>query len=82
MVLLRGTIVNRTYGLHKDLYIYLFLLIIFWSYLLWPPVIDHADFTAPICRRHEQDHTRWGKYVFLERSTLDHKVRIDDPIEV
>ena len=23
-----------------------------------------------------------GEYIFLERSTLDHKVRIDDPIEV
>ena len=29
LLLLRGTIVNRTYGTHKDLYIALFLLTIF-----------------------------------------------------
>ena len=37
ILLLRGTIVNRTYGRHKNQYIYLFSLTI-WSYLLWSPV--------------------------------------------
>ena len=36
---LRGAMVNRTYGAHKHLYIYLFLPTMFWSYLLWSPVI-------------------------------------------
>ena len=41
-ILLRGTItiVNRTYGTHKNLYIYLFLLTIFGPiYYAWSPVI-------------------------------------------
>ena len=37
--LLRGAIVHRTAGTHKNLYIYLFLLTIYVPiYLLWPPV--------------------------------------------
>ena len=36
--LLRGTILNRTYGTHKNLHISLFLPTIF-SYLIWSPVI-------------------------------------------
>ena len=40
LVLLRETIVNRTYGIHQNLYISLFLLISIWSYLLWSPVIQ------------------------------------------
>ena len=40
MLILRGTIVNRTYGAHKKLYIYLFLLTIFGPiYYVWYPVI-------------------------------------------
>ena len=42
IIILRGTIVNRTYGTNKNLYMSLFLLLnnnIFWSYLLWSPVI-------------------------------------------
>ena len=35
--LLRGTIVNRTYGLHKNLYIDLFLLTIFGPIYYGPP---------------------------------------------
>ena len=31
--------VNRTYGTHKNLYIFLFLLTMFWSDLLWYPVV-------------------------------------------
>ena len=45
-VLLRGTIVNRTYGTHKNLYIYLFFTNNIWSYLLWSPAIvvwDYGD---------------------------------------
>ena len=38
-ILLRGTIVNRTYGTYKNLYIYLFLTNNIWFYLLWSPVI-------------------------------------------
>ena len=43
-LLIRGGILYRTYATHKNLYISLFLLIIFginniWSYLLWSPVI-------------------------------------------
>lgn len=30
---------NRTYGKHKDLYIYPVLPSIIWSYLLWAPVL-------------------------------------------
>ena len=48
-ILLRGTIVNRTYGIHKKptlVYISRFLLTIFWSYQLWSPVIVRSD-TAP-----------------------------------
>ena len=41
--LLRGTIVNRTYGTHKNLNISLFLLTIFWSYLPWSPVLNHRN---------------------------------------
>ena len=36
-ILLRGTIVNRTYGIHKTLYIYLFLLTIFGPVNYGPP---------------------------------------------
>ena len=36
-VVLRGTIVNRTYGTHKNLYIYLFLLTIFGPIYYGPP---------------------------------------------
>ena len=39
LLLLRGTILNWTYGAHKNLCISLCLLTIFWSYLLWYPVI-------------------------------------------
>ena len=35
--LLRGTIVNRTYGVHKKLHIYLFLLTIFGPIYYGPP---------------------------------------------
>ena len=37
--LLPVTILNRTYGTHKNLYISLFLLAIFGPYLLWSPVV-------------------------------------------
>ena len=37
LAILRGTIVNRTYGVHKGLYTYVFLLDNIWSYLLWSP---------------------------------------------
>ena len=37
LLVLRGTIVNRTYGLHKNLYIYLFLLKIFGPLYYGPP---------------------------------------------
>ena len=37
VVLLRGTILNRTYGLHKNLYISLFLLTIFGPIYYGPP---------------------------------------------
>ena len=36
-ILLRGTIVNRTYGIHKNLYIYPFLLTIFGPINYVPP---------------------------------------------
>ena len=36
-VLLRGTIVNRTYGTHKNLYIFIFLLTMFGSIYFGPP---------------------------------------------
>ena len=39
-VLLRGTIANRTYGIHKNLYIYPFLLTIFGPIDYGPPVIE------------------------------------------
>ena len=39
-VLLRGTILNRTYGTHKTLYISLFLLKIFGSIYYGPPYYD------------------------------------------
>ena len=39
LVLLRGTIVNRTYGTHKNLYIHPFFSKSIWSYLLCPPAI-------------------------------------------
>ena len=41
LTLLRGTIVNRTYGTPKNLYEVYFLTFArnIWSYLLWPPVI-------------------------------------------
>ena len=37
----RGNVVNtsRTYGTHKNLYVFLFSPNNIWSYLLWPPVI-------------------------------------------
>ena len=38
----RGTIVNRTYGTHKNLHTYPFFTTSIWSYLLWPPVIVSA----------------------------------------
>ena len=37
VLLLRGTIVNRTYGTHKNLYIYLFSLTIFGPVYYDPP---------------------------------------------
>ena len=43
VVLLRGTIVNRTYGTHKNLCINPFLLTNIWSCLLWSPVIVVAQ---------------------------------------
>ena len=42
--LLRGIIVNRTYGAHKNLYIYICFPLFpnnIWSYLLWSPAIVH-----------------------------------------
>ena len=44
MVLL-GTILNRTYDTHNNLYIYLFLLTKMWCYLLWSPIIE-GDYTV------------------------------------
>ena len=38
LALLRGTIVNRTYGTQKPIHSPIFSTNI-WSYLLWPPVI-------------------------------------------
>ena len=35
--LIQGAIVNITYGVHKNLYIYIFFTPNIWSYLLWPP---------------------------------------------
>ena len=40
MALLRGTIVNRTYGTHKNLRVSVFFTNNIWSRLLWSPVID------------------------------------------
>ena len=40
LVILRGAILNRTYGTHKNLCISLFFTnSSVWSYLLWPPVV-------------------------------------------
>ena len=47
-VLLRETIVNRTYGTHQNLRLYLFFTLTIWSYLLWSPVIAHLRF---LCMR-------------------------------
>ena len=38
-LLLRGTIVKRTYGTHKNLYISTIFSVSIWFYILWPPVI-------------------------------------------
>ena len=50
-IILRGTILNRTYGLYKNLYISLFLLTIFGPCLPWSPAIvalgkHQSDFTS------------------------------------
>ena len=40
LLIIRGTILNRTYGTHKNLYIYIAIFTNnIWSYLLWSPVI-------------------------------------------
>ena len=44
---LRGTIVIRTYGTHKNLCISLFFSDNIWSYLLWSPVIARTDTCTP-----------------------------------
>ena len=36
---LRGTIINRIYGINKNLYISLFFVNSIWSYLIWSPII-------------------------------------------
>ena len=54
-LLLRGAIVNRAYGTHKNLSIPLFLLNKFWSYLLWSPVMILTR--GPKKRRAEKN--RW-----------------------
>ena len=53
LILLRGAIVNRTYGIHKNLYIQPFLLTDnIWSYLLWSPVIVYIP--ASVCILHKE----------------------------
>ena len=45
LVLLRGAIVNRTYGTHKNVHIYLFFFNNIWSYLpVWSLVIEQFFF--------------------------------------
>ena len=49
-LLLRGTIVNRTYGTHKKLHLHLFLLLNsnIWSYLLWSPVTGSGIYAEAV----------------------------------
>ena len=47
--LLRGGTVNRAYGTHKNLYVSLFLITMFWSCLPWPPVIPVRMENALVC---------------------------------
>ena len=47
-VLLRGTILNRTYGRHKTLYISLFFTKNIWSYYLGSPVILYSHRKIPL----------------------------------
>ena len=64
--LLRGTIVNRTYGIHKSLYISLHFTNNIWSYLLCPPVIKGLTTikaSASLCcchrpRAYQHEHPR------------------------
>ena len=58
IILLRGNIVNRTCGTHKNLYIYLFLRTIFGPIYDGPPAITGAKHAH---RRHTQKYTATSK---------------------
>ena len=56
-LLLRGIIVNRTYGTHKNLCIHLFSLTIFGPILLWSPVFIKS-FLIVLSASHPDDGSR------------------------
>ena len=53
-ILLRGTIVNRTYAIYKNLYILPFFSNNIWSYLLWSPANRY------VCMISQESLTRTG----------------------
>ena len=76
MLTLRGGAVNRTYDLHKNLYVYLFLLTTFGPIYSDPPVIAESSLfpsppppTANYGTRALRFYSLWGFRRFLPAST-------------